>query len=114
NERRRWHGTKRECTVGDPGTTQTGLCKSPTCSICIAMQRSFDKEKSTPGSMFGKGVYTSGTSSKCVLFLWPGSPSRYRAMLMCRVLAGKTNNLTQADSNLVAASAGFDSVSEER
>ncbi|KIO22232.1 hypothetical protein M407DRAFT_28246 [Tulasnella calospora MUT 4182] len=101
NERRRWHGTKRECTVGDPGTTQTGFCKSPTCSICIAMQRSFDKEKSTPGSMFGKGVYTSGTSSKL----------RHLVTASYRVLAGKAEKLTQADHSLVAARAGFDSVS---
>ncbi|KIO27194.1 hypothetical protein M407DRAFT_38651, partial [Tulasnella calospora MUT 4182] len=35
--------------------------------------------------------------------------SRYRAMLMCRVLAAKAKNLTQPDHNLVAAPAGFDS-----
>ncbi|KAG8990019.1 hypothetical protein FRB90_001968 [Tulasnella sp. 427] len=110
NERRRWHGTKRECTVGDPGTTPTGFCQSPTCSMCIVMQRSFDKEKCAAGSMFGKGVYTSGTSSKSHGYIKQVAPSKYRAMLMCRVLAGKAKKLTQADHNLIAAPAGYDSV----
>ncbi|KAG8941160.1 hypothetical protein FRC04_004684 [Tulasnella sp. 424] len=110
NERRRWHGTKRECTVGDPGTTPTGFCKSPTCSMCIVMQRSFDKEKCAAGSMFGKGVYTSGTSSKSHGYIKQVAPSRYRAMLMCRVLAGRAKKLTSADHNLVTAPTGYDSV----
>ncbi|KIO22227.1 hypothetical protein M407DRAFT_79475 [Tulasnella calospora MUT 4182] len=113
NERRRWHGTKRECTFGDPRTTPTasGSCKSPTCGVCIVMQRSFHKEKSAPGSMFGKGVYTSGTSSKSHGYVKQVAPDRYHAMLMCRVLAANAKNLTQADHNLVAAPAGFDSLS---
>ncbi|KAG8922160.1 hypothetical protein FRC01_014393 [Tulasnella sp. 417] len=110
NERRRWHGTKWECAVGDPGTTPTGFCKSPTCSMCIVMQRSFDKEFCAAGSMFGKGVYTSGTSSKSHGYVKQVAPSRYRAMLMCRVLAEKAKKLTQADHNLLAAPNRYHSV----
>ncbi|KIO22225.1 hypothetical protein M407DRAFT_28240 [Tulasnella calospora MUT 4182] len=99
NERRLWHGTKRECTVGDPGTAPTGFCKSTTYSICIIVQPSFSKEKSARGFMFEKGVCTSGTSFRSHGYTKQVAPSPYRAMLMYRVLVGKAKKLTQADHN---------------
>ncbi|KAG8945299.1 hypothetical protein FRC04_001076 [Tulasnella sp. 424] len=104
-----------------PERPQPGFCKSPTCSMCIVVQQSFDKEKCAPGSMFGKGVYTSGTSSKCALNIpWRAAVSWIRQASrtitlpcyvdVCRDLAGKAMKLTRADHNLVAAPTGFDSV----
>jgi hypothetical protein len=46
NENRRWHGTTRECTLGDKGQAQ--FCSSPTCSLCSIVKSSFDL------SLFGK------------------------------------------------------------
>jgi hypothetical protein len=46
NENRRWHGTRRECHLGDKGNTQ--LCASPTCSLCSIVKNSYDL------SLFGK------------------------------------------------------------
>ena len=45
NERKRWHGTRRECLVGDPGPNATQMCDSKKCSLCIIMKKSFDVEK---------------------------------------------------------------------
>lgn len=45
NERRRWHGTKRECLVGEPGPNALVMCSSETCSLCVIMKNSFDVEK---------------------------------------------------------------------
>jgi hypothetical protein len=46
NENRRWHGTRRECNLGDPGNSQ--FCSSTTCSLCCIVRTSFDL------SLFGK------------------------------------------------------------
>lgn len=46
NENRRWHGTRRECHLGDKGNTQ--LCASSTCSLCSIVKNSYDL------SLFGK------------------------------------------------------------
>lgn len=40
NENRRWHGTRRECTLGDNG--QTTFCTSKTCPLCNIIKNSFD------------------------------------------------------------------------
>ena len=40
NENRRWHGTRRECTLGDKGNTS--FCNSTTCSLCCILKTSFD------------------------------------------------------------------------
>ena len=91
NQRRRFHGTNRMCTVGDGGSTT--LCSSPQCSLCCIVKTSFKLnkaggnktwmgkkggrwashsplEQSLPVNLtyclfrFGLGIYTSATSSK--------------------------------------------------
>ena len=63
NERRRWHGTGRNCNIGDNG--QTSFCSSPQCSLCCILRTSFDMARSKGGN-FGSGIYTSSASSKFV------------------------------------------------
>lgn len=70
NENRRWHGTVRECTIGDEGETE--LCSDPSCSLCCIMKTTFDlavSAKKTNFRRFGMGIYTSSTSSKFVSHL---------------------------------------------
>ena len=43
NENRRWHGTLRSCTLGDPGNTQ--LCTQAACAQCSILRTSFDVAK---------------------------------------------------------------------
>lgn len=40
NENRRFHGTRRDCLLGDPGKTR--LCASQTCALCGIIRNSFD------------------------------------------------------------------------
>lgn len=40
NENRRWHGTTRKCSLGDPGNTE--LCQNTTCALCSIITSSFD------------------------------------------------------------------------
>lgn len=43
NENRRWHGTTRLCTFGDPGNTQP--CSHQACALCCIVNVSFDTTK---------------------------------------------------------------------
>lgn len=43
NEKRRWHGTRKDCNLGDPSSTQgTTLCNAPSCSLCNIIRESFN------------------------------------------------------------------------
>jgi len=67
NENRRWHGTRRKCTLGDNGCTT--FCSDSQCSLCCIINTSFDLAhfgKKTSWGRFGAGIYTSSTSSKFV------------------------------------------------
>ena len=87
NEHRRWHGTKRKCNLGDPGNKT--FCADSGCSLCCIIETSFDLryfKAATGWGRFGRGIYTSSTSSKFVydrlnhsvnlrltlMFLFPG------------------------------------------
>ncbi|KAI5116798.1 hypothetical protein M0805_001800 [Coniferiporia weirii] len=108
NENRRWHGTRRECNLGDPGNTQ--FCASPSCPLCCIIKTSFDVSKSGKGQ-FGVGIYTSSTSrksdhfSKNVNFTSP-----LKAILLNKVVVGKGCKMLKDDNTLVAPPAGYDSV----
>lgn len=89
NENRRWHGTTRECRLGD--SQQTQFCSSSSCSLCCIMKTSYDlnlwgkktgwgryvmhssdrsqtqADRLLLNFRFGAGIYTSSTSSKYVL-----------------------------------------------
>ncbi|KNZ77577.1 hypothetical protein J132_05111, partial [Termitomyces sp. J132] len=111
NENRRWHGTRRECTVGDDGNTT--LCNSSTCPLCSIIQTSYDVGKCKAGSSFerfGAGIYTSSTSSKSHDYAKNGSKSPLKAILLNKVVVGNGYKLRTGNSNLKAPPSGFDSV----
>ena len=64
NENRRWHGTTRNCNIGDTGVTR--FCTDTSCALCCIMKNSFDISFSATTGMFGVGIYTTSTSSKFV------------------------------------------------
>ena len=79
NENRRWHGTRRNCNIGDRGFTK--FCTDPACSLCCILQSSFDLKYfkgATGWGRFGSGIYLSSTSSK---FASLPSDRRYRAFV---------------------------------
>ena len=39
NERRRWHGTHRDCKIGDDG--HVDFCSATTCSLCCILKSSY-------------------------------------------------------------------------
>ncbi|KAI0036653.1 hypothetical protein K488DRAFT_75869 [Vararia minispora EC-137] len=115
NEQRRWHGTKRRCLLGDPGHIE--LCTDPECSLCNIIRHSYDMTHigfAFGASRFGRGIYTSSTSSKSDFPYTrndgPAITSSFKAMLLNKVAAGigfKTLNYTP---NFLAPPPGYDSV----
>lgn len=115
NENRRWHGTFRECRLGDKGHTQ--FCHSPACSLCCILKSSFDLsmyKKNTKWGRFGAGIYTSSTSSKANDYS-RNSPqsSNLKALLLSKVVVGKGCKMKHDNPTLTAPPAGFDSVLAE-
>ena len=128
NQLRRWHGTNRNCNVGDNG--RTSLCYSSQCSLCCIIKASFDiahSKKKTGWGRFGNGIYTSSASSKFVEY----SPivtialtlvcrsndystnlaySPWKALLLSYVVVGNGKKFTTDQPGLTQAPAGFDSV----
>lgn len=94
NTRRRFHGTVRECCLGDT-SSEGALCRLSTCNLCriiqvplecaagpfwhsgvLVLQSSFQLAKAgqrTNFGRFGAGIYTSATSSKVSSRCIPGS-----------------------------------------
>ncbi len=112
NENRRWHGTRRICNLGDKGQTQ--FCSTPTCSLCCIIQSSFDITlwgKKTGWGRFGKGIYTSSTSSKSNDYSTNDCKSNLKAILLNKVVVGKGCKMLQDHTTLTAPPSGYDSVS---
>ncbi|OAX41486.1 ADP-ribosylation [Rhizopogon vinicolor AM-OR11-026] len=114
NENRRWHGTTRECNLGDNGNGT--LCSSQTCSLCCIIRTSYNLNlfgKKTGWGRFGHGIYTSSTSSKSNDYSSNVNPSGLKAMLLNKVVVGKGYKMTQDNTSLTAPPSGYDSVLAE-
>jgi len=107
NQNRRWHGTKRECTLGDPGNTTP--CASGTCPLCNIIKVSFSMKFCARGS-YGTGLYTSSTSSKSDGYSSNVTSSKFKAMLLNKVVVGRGHKLSTGNSALTAPPAGYDSI----
>jgi len=109
NERRRWHGTKRQCRIGDDPKNLTP-CRNSDCNLCRILKASYDVKLSNVG-MFGKGIYTSATSSKSDTYTkGSSSGSPYKAMFLNRVVVGRGRILKNADNTLRSCPDGYNSV----
>ena len=134
NENRRWHGTRRKCNIGDKGITR--LCADSRCSLCCIIKTSFDIKfvrGATGWGRFGAGIYTSSTSSKFVSipdgialdhapnivvlsfrsndYSRNESTSKWKALLLNKVVVGKGTKLSRDDPTLTQPPLGYDSVS---
>jgi len=134
NTRRRFHGTIRECCLGD-NASENALCRLNSCNLCRIIQSSFQLAKAgqrTNFGRFGAGIYTSATSSKVgsysqvVYSIWvgasrwysywqandysSGSASPNKAMLLNDVVMGRAVKLTWTDTSLTQPPQGYDAV----
>jgi len=114
NERRRWHGTTRECTLGDKECNK--FCSSDSCSLCNIIRTSFDLKmfgKHKGWGRYGSGIYTSATSSKSNDYSenrQTAVRSPWKAVLLNKVVVGKGFRIKTNSDKLTAPPAGYDSV----
>ncbi|GBE87737.1 hypothetical protein SCP_1104140 [Sparassis crispa] len=112
NNRRRWHGTIRACTLGDNDNLRD-LCTSQSCSLCQIIRSSFQLARAgqrTNFGRFGAGIYTSATSSKANDYAVNSGGSPYKAMFLNEVVMGKGIKLTRDNVSLTEPPVGYDSV----
>ena len=124
NQQRRWHGTRRACNIGDPG--HMTLCTSTGCALCSIIRSSFSIKYASDGLYvtstiidiceltnvlsFGKGIYTSSTSSNSDGYSSNLGSSPLKAMLLNKVIVGRGHKTSVLDSSLTAPPSGYDSV----
>jgi len=115
NERRRFHGTARECTLGLSGNAT--LCALPGCNVCSIIRTHFrvNLAKLNFGwGRFGKGIYFTSTSSKSHSYNAKSEKQSggkaTRVMFLTKVAVGKGYKTTQDRQDLTAPPAGHDSV----
>ncbi|KAG8992866.1 hypothetical protein FRB94_011256 [Tulasnella sp. JGI-2019a] len=126
NERMQWHGTRRVCDVGDD-PRRIRLCYSTDCGVCGIIRHSFKlnrvgtahRPNERPGTegrafeRFGRGIYTSETSSKSHDYSenHETSYSPYKTMLLTRVVVGRSYRTKDDNESLVRPPFGYHSVS---
>ena len=121
NTRKRFHGTKRKCLVGEESLVP---CTDSQCAVCNIIRRGFQTGQ-REDLRFGKGIYCTSTSSKasdyamCVEHKSIGQCDGLqcagrRAMFVVKVVAGtvskRFDSWTEKDQKMTQPPPGCDSV----
>ncbi|KAJ6544998.1 hypothetical protein DFH09DRAFT_1172433 [Mycena vulgaris] len=114
NEQLLFHGTNQRCSLGKgEGKQRTRLCNIPECLLCSVIRTSFDVEncgKRHKFRRFGKGIYTTGCSSKADDYFRGLPDSSFRAVLVNRVVVGNPWNRQHNAEELTEPPTGYHSV----
>jgi len=111
NTRRRFHGTVRQCRLGDT-SSERAFCVLRSCNVCRIIKNSFQVARAgrrTNFGRFGAGIYTSATSSKASDYSAETASSN-KAMLLNDVVMGRVIKLTRTNTSLRRPPPGFDAV----
>ncbi|KAI3456388.1 hypothetical protein Pfo_013051 [Paulownia fortunei] len=106
NELLRFHGATIECSLGMKGSCS--LCTSDKCRVCRILRYGFSTKKELSG---GIGVFTASTSGRAFesIQVFDGNPSLRKALIVCRVIAGRVHRPLENIQEMVGQS-GFDSL----
>ncbi|CAI9087721.1 OLC1v1021866C1 [Oldenlandia corymbosa var. corymbosa] len=107
NELLRFHGTTVECALGTSGSS---LCTSKNCTVCRILRHGFSTIREL--NKDSVGVFTASTSSRAFESIQVpsiGNPSLKKALIVCRVIAGRVHRPLENVQELVGQS-GFDSL----
>ncbi|CAK9139850.1 unnamed protein product [Ilex paraguariensis] len=103
NELLRFHSTTFMCSLGLNGSSN--LCNSiPNCNVCSIIRNGFKFVGEPTGGLAGKGILTTATSGKAHDSAGVESENEKRAMLVCRVIAGRVKK------NMEGSGEEYDSV----
>ncbi|KAJ8497577.1 hypothetical protein OPV22_008129 [Ensete ventricosum] len=107
NELLRFHGTTIACSLGTNGSSS--LCSAEKCNVCRIVRHGFSAKKEVKG---GIGVFTTSTSGRAFETIETyddDDPSIKKALLVCRVIAGRVHKPLDNYQEL-AGHSGFDSM----
>ncbi|PKA46382.1 hypothetical protein AXF42_Ash020273 [Apostasia shenzhenica] len=106
NELLRFHGTTIACNLGLNGSSS--LCIAEKCRVCRIIRHGFSAKKELKG---GVGVFTTSTSARAFesIEVCDGDPTVKKALLVCRVIAGRVHKPLENLQEL-AGQSGFDSL----
>ncbi|KAL5972838.1 hypothetical protein ACLOJK_039644 [Asimina triloba] len=111
NELLRFYGTTVACSLGMNGSSS--LCSSDKCCICRIIRNGFSAKREMKG---GIGVFTTSTSGRAFESIeiyeekiYEENPSIRKALLVCRVIAGRVHRPLENLQEL-AGQSGFDSL----
>ncbi|CAK9152803.1 unnamed protein product [Ilex paraguariensis] len=103
NELLRFHSTTFMCSLGLNGSSN--LCNSiPNCNVCSIIRNGFKVVGEPTSGVAGKGILTTATSGKEHDSAGVASENEKRAMLVCRVIAGRVKK------NMEGSGEEYDSV----
>ncbi|KGN50968.1 uncharacterized protein LOC101220433 [Cucumis sativus] len=111
NELLRFHCTTLNCSLGFNGSSN--LCSSiPQCNVCSIIKNGFKMAAEATGGDAGKGILTTATSGKAHDSVGVSSDggNNKRAMLVCRVIAGRVKKSSEGsmeDYDSLAGAAGM-------
>lgn len=105
NEVFRYHGTSRECKLGEAGNHYP--CWSQKCPACCILRTSFQVNLANPAGAFGQGIYTSSASNKSASYGKGG------VIFLNKVILGKVYNVSRF-AEVKALPTGYNSVVFDR
>lgn len=106
NELLRFYGTTIACSLGLNGSSS--LCLLDRCNVCRIIRHGFSSKTELKE---GVGVFTTSTSGRAFesIELYDESPDVRKALLVCRVIAGRVHRPLDNIQELVGQT-GFDSL----
>ncbi|KAL8506113.1 hypothetical protein ACS0TY_017102 [Phlomoides rotata] len=107
NELLRFYGTTLACSLGINGSSS--LCVSDKCCVCRIIRNGFSTKREFKS---GVGVFTTSTSGRafdCIEIDQNDDPSIRRALIVCRVVAGRVHRPLENIQDIVGQT-GFDSL----
>ncbi|KAL2943874.1 Protein chiffon [Bienertia sinuspersici] len=112
NELLRFYGTTVACSLGIDGSSS--LCASGKCCVCRIIRHGFYTKKEIKN---GVGVFTTSTSGRAFQSIEyldndNDDPSIKKALVVCRVIAGRVHRPLENVQEL-AGQTGFDSLAEK-
>jgi len=107
-----WHGTARECTLGDSGAdSDMRLCNNSKCALCGILRKGFRKNRAKSTGMYGLGLYACTASSKATWYSKNGARrSSCHVVLLNDVSLGETLFTNDPHPGWVIPPIGYNSV----
>ncbi|KAG2245375.1 hypothetical protein Bca4012_022995 [Brassica carinata] len=108
NELLRFHGTTVACVLGVNGCTS--LCSSEQCRVCRIIRNGFSGKREMNN---GIGVFTASTSGRAfesIAMEGGGGTRERKALIVCRVIAGRVHRPVENVEEMGGGLNGFDSL----